>query len=344
MILQELNRYYERLLADPERDVPARHWSVERRRGSSTLPRWQAAGRAYQLTAGTGKELREVRLAARARAPDAQRNRHAAVLPVRQCSLPARLRRVAPVPISWRARMRCTGRAGRVRRRGCASRPALLRARGSRRRPMRVCARSWPKAAASRCSAGLGDRGDCTSGPRWLPHGGLPIAMAKRQARWLANAPSRAKRARSLACFSGDRRSRSAVGRSVARIVQPAVVRVVWQVAGLQTRRFRRRRLSTRAPRYGSSAPIASIGCASERRRWCSGPIVRLRRRTWSCWGYSTPTSSRQGRGPERRAGSARGAREHGARSSLAGVDTGDALLSCSASRRMRRLAAVRFF
>ena len=30
MILQELNRYYERLLADPERDVPARHWSVEK--------------------------------------------------------------------------------------------------------------------------------------------------------------------------------------------------------------------------------------------------------------------------------------------------------------------------
>ena len=26
MILQELHRYYERLLADPNRDVPPEHW------------------------------------------------------------------------------------------------------------------------------------------------------------------------------------------------------------------------------------------------------------------------------------------------------------------------------
>ena len=58
MILQELNRYYERLLADPERDVPARHWSVEKAAWELKL---SCDGRllgAYQLTAGTGKELR----------------------------------------------------------------------------------------------------------------------------------------------------------------------------------------------------------------------------------------------------------------------------------------------
>ena len=58
MILQELNRYYERLLADPERDVPARHWSVEKAAWELKLSRDGRLLGAYQLTAGTGKELR----------------------------------------------------------------------------------------------------------------------------------------------------------------------------------------------------------------------------------------------------------------------------------------------
>ena len=58
MILQELNRYYERLLADPERDVPARHWSVEKAAWELKLSRDGRLLGAYQLTTGTGKELR----------------------------------------------------------------------------------------------------------------------------------------------------------------------------------------------------------------------------------------------------------------------------------------------
>ena len=58
MILQELNNYYERLLADPERDVPARHWSVEKAAWELKLSRDGRLLGAYQLTTGTGKELR----------------------------------------------------------------------------------------------------------------------------------------------------------------------------------------------------------------------------------------------------------------------------------------------
>ncbi len=59
MILQELNKYYERLLADPERDVPARHWSVEKAAWELKLSRDGRLLGAYQLTAGAGKELRK---------------------------------------------------------------------------------------------------------------------------------------------------------------------------------------------------------------------------------------------------------------------------------------------
>ena len=59
MILQELNNYYERLLADPNREVPARHWSVEK---ASWELRLSSEGKllgAYPLTQGEGKELRK---------------------------------------------------------------------------------------------------------------------------------------------------------------------------------------------------------------------------------------------------------------------------------------------
>lgn len=59
MILQELNNYYERLLADPERDVPARHWSVEKAAWEFKLSGDGKLLGAYRLTAGEGKELRK---------------------------------------------------------------------------------------------------------------------------------------------------------------------------------------------------------------------------------------------------------------------------------------------
>lgn len=59
MILQELNNYYERLLADPERDVPARHWSVEKAAWEFRLSGDGKLLGAYRLTAGEGKELRK---------------------------------------------------------------------------------------------------------------------------------------------------------------------------------------------------------------------------------------------------------------------------------------------
>lgn len=59
MILQELNEYYERLLADPERDVPARHWSVEKAAWELKLSRSGKLLGAYRITSGEGKELRK---------------------------------------------------------------------------------------------------------------------------------------------------------------------------------------------------------------------------------------------------------------------------------------------
>lgn len=59
MILQELNHYYERLLADPNRDVPARHWSVEKVAWELVLSRDGKVLGAYRLTDGEGKELRK---------------------------------------------------------------------------------------------------------------------------------------------------------------------------------------------------------------------------------------------------------------------------------------------
>ncbi|MBC2890376.1 type I-C CRISPR-associated protein Cas8c/Csd1 [Gordonibacter massiliensis (ex Traore et al. 2017)] len=59
MILQELNKYYERLLADPDCKVPARHWSEEK---AAWELRLSADGRllgAYPLTTGEGKDLRK---------------------------------------------------------------------------------------------------------------------------------------------------------------------------------------------------------------------------------------------------------------------------------------------
>lgn len=59
MILQELNKYYERLLADPDCDVPARHWSVEKAAWELKLSRDGRLLGAYPLTVGEGKELRK---------------------------------------------------------------------------------------------------------------------------------------------------------------------------------------------------------------------------------------------------------------------------------------------
>lgn len=58
MILQELNNYYERLLADPERDVPARHWSIEKAAWELVLSHDGKLLGAYPLTDGEGKEMR----------------------------------------------------------------------------------------------------------------------------------------------------------------------------------------------------------------------------------------------------------------------------------------------
>ena len=58
MILQELHRYYGRLLADPECDVPPAHWSTEKAAWEITLAEDGRVMRVLPLTTGEGKELR----------------------------------------------------------------------------------------------------------------------------------------------------------------------------------------------------------------------------------------------------------------------------------------------
>lgn len=58
MILQELNKYYDRLLADPDREVPARHWSVEKAAWELTISHEGKLLGAYRITSGEGKELK----------------------------------------------------------------------------------------------------------------------------------------------------------------------------------------------------------------------------------------------------------------------------------------------
>lgn len=58
MILQELHRYYGRLLADPECDVPPAHWSTEKVAWEITLAEDGRVVRVLPLTTGEGKELR----------------------------------------------------------------------------------------------------------------------------------------------------------------------------------------------------------------------------------------------------------------------------------------------
>lgn len=58
MILQELHRYYGRLLADPECDVPPAHWSTEKAAWEITLAEDGRVVRVLPLTTGEGKELR----------------------------------------------------------------------------------------------------------------------------------------------------------------------------------------------------------------------------------------------------------------------------------------------
>lgn len=59
MILRELNNYYERLLSDPDCEVPARHWSVEKAAWELKLSSDGKLLGAYMLTSGEGKELRK---------------------------------------------------------------------------------------------------------------------------------------------------------------------------------------------------------------------------------------------------------------------------------------------
>lgn len=59
MILQELNKYYERLLADPDCEVPPRHWSTEKAAWELRLSSEGKLLGAYQLTQGEGKKLRK---------------------------------------------------------------------------------------------------------------------------------------------------------------------------------------------------------------------------------------------------------------------------------------------
>lgn len=58
MILQELHRYYERLLADPDRGVPPEHWSTEKVAWEITIAKDGRVVRIVPLTAGEGKSIR----------------------------------------------------------------------------------------------------------------------------------------------------------------------------------------------------------------------------------------------------------------------------------------------
>ena len=197
MILQELNRYYERLLADPERDVPARHWSVEKAAWELKLSRDGRLLGAYQLTTGTGKELRRF---VSLRVPEHTTRSGTGMLPFFLCDNAAYLlgydEKRGPEKLAS-AHALHEAVLGECDDEGAQ---AVLRffERGDRDADLDEGVRSELAEGGGFAVFRLdGDRG---SGPRWLPHG-LPTAMAKRQARWLANAPSRAKRARSLACF-----------------------------------------------------------------------------------------------------------------------------------------------
>lgn len=58
MILQELHRYYERLLEDPSCDVPPEHWSTEKAAWEIVLAEDGRIVRIAALTTGEGKTLR----------------------------------------------------------------------------------------------------------------------------------------------------------------------------------------------------------------------------------------------------------------------------------------------
>lgn len=59
MILQELNNYYERLLADPNCNVPTRYWGIEKASWELCLSRDGKLLGAYRLNEGEGKDQRK---------------------------------------------------------------------------------------------------------------------------------------------------------------------------------------------------------------------------------------------------------------------------------------------